>query len=228
LAREHFGAPGDGSDPCIAEAATRKGNDDVTSNTIVKRALGALAAIALALGIGLTGTTPADAAKTVWDKVAACESGGNWKINTGNGYYGGLQFSSGTWRAYGGAKYASRANKATKGEQIAIARRVLASQGPHAWPVCSRRAGLTKANGKANKHATPSTNPGAGKAGSKPKAVAKPKVTGKTVKVKRGDTVGKIAKRYNVKGGWKGLVKLNAKTLKNPNLIYVGQVLRIK
>ena len=65
----------------------------------------------------------------VWDKVAQCESGGNWKINTGNGYYGGLQFLGSTWRAYGGRKYASQAHQATKSEQIAIARRVLADVG---------------------------------------------------------------------------------------------------
>ena len=66
----------------------------------------------------------------MWDRVAKCESGGNWKINTGNGYYGGLQFAAGTWKGYGGGTYASRAHQATKAEQIAIARRVLAGQGP--------------------------------------------------------------------------------------------------
>src|ERR671910_517501 len=104
---------------------------------------------------------PAYAAPTVWDKVAKCESGNRWHISTGNGYYGGLQFSSGTWKAFGGGKYGGQAHKASKAEQMAIARRVLAGQGPGAWPTCSRRAGLTKANGKASKNATPATNPGA-------------------------------------------------------------------
>ena len=72
---------------------------------------------------------PAHGATNVWDKVAQCESGGNWKINTGNGYYGGLQFLGSTWRAYGGRTYASQAHQATKAEQIAIARRVLADAG---------------------------------------------------------------------------------------------------
>ncbi len=67
-----------------------------------------------------------------------CESGGNWAINTGNGYQGGLQFSPGTWRSHGGGEYAPSAQMATKDEQIAVAERVLASQGRGAWPVCGR------------------------------------------------------------------------------------------
>jgi resuscitation-promoting factor RpfA len=122
----------------------------------------AVASLALAVGIGVTFSVPAEAAsKSVWDKVAACESGGRWRINTGNGYFGGLQFSRGTWRAFGGGRYAPRADKATKAEQIAIARRVLAVQGPGAWPHCSKVAKLTKKKGKAHKKATPASNPGA-------------------------------------------------------------------
>ena len=132
--------------------------------TIIKRAVGLGAALALSSGIGLVGIAPAEAAATtVWDRVAQCESGGNWKINTGNGFYGGVQFAAGTWKAYGGHTYASQAHLATKAEQIAIARRVLAGQGPGAWPVCSRRAGLTKSNGKADRNAMPASNPGTSK-----------------------------------------------------------------
>ena len=201
-----------------------------TRHTVLfRRFIGILAAIALALGISAVSVAPASAASTVWDKVARCESGGNWKINTGNGYYGGLQFSSRTWRGFGGGKYASRANQATKGEQIAIARRVLATQGPGAWPTCGRKANLTKSNGKASKSATPSSNPGAS---STKKTTKKPASTtssaSKTVRVKSGDTIAKIAKRHSVKGGWKGLWKLNKKTVKNPNHIRVGQVLRVR
>jgi nucleoid-associated protein YgaU len=202
----------------------------LSTSLLFKRLVGALAAVALALGISAVGTAPASAASTVWDKVARCESGGNWKINTGNGYYGGLQFSSRTWRGFGGAKYASSAHKATKGEQIAIARRVLHGQGPGAWPTCGRKAGLTKSNGKANKNATPASNPGSKATPSKPKAAKKPSAStsAKTVRVKSGDTIAKIANRYNVKGGWRGLWNLNKKTVKNPNQIKVGQVLRIR
>ncbi|MGW0331168.1 transglycosylase family protein [Streptomyces sp. NPDC003011] len=71
-----------------------------------------------------------------WDTVAQCESGGNWSINTGNGYYGGLQFSASTWAAYGGTQYAAQANQASKAQQIAVAEKVLAGQGKGAWPVC--------------------------------------------------------------------------------------------
>jgi len=73
-----------------------------------------------------------------WDAVAECESGGNWSINTGNGYYGGLQFSPSTWAGFGGTAYAPRADLATKSEQIAVAERVLAVQGAGAWPTCGR------------------------------------------------------------------------------------------
>ena len=207
---------------------------------MIRRAVGASAALTLSCGTGLAGAAPAEAATTtVWDRVAKCESGGNWKINTGNGYYGGVQFAASTWKAYGGRTYADQAHQATKAEQIAIARRVLAGQGAGAWPTCGRRAGLTKSNGKADRSATPTTNPGASKttkvSDSKKKIAKKaaPKkysasAGSKTIHVKRGDTLRKIAKRYHVKGGWKALWKLNKKTIKNPNLIYIGQTIKIK
>jgi hypothetical protein len=107
----------------------------------------------------------------VWDRIAQCESGGNWQINTGNGYYGGLQFSAGTWRAYGGAKYAPTANLASREQQIAIATKVQRASGWGAWPVCSGRAG---ASGTAPAAGTPSADP-AGKSASKPvKKTTKP------------------------------------------------------
>jgi LysM repeat protein len=71
-----------------------------------------------------------------WNAIAACESSGNWGASTGNGYYGGLQFTQQTWLANGGGQYASSANLASPGQQIAVAQRVLASQGIGAWPVC--------------------------------------------------------------------------------------------
>jgi len=111
------------------------------------RVAGVAIAASATLVTGISLGAPAQAAGSVWDAVAACESGGNWTINTGNGYYGGLQFSSATWNAYGGTRYASTANRASKSAQIATAQRVLAAQGPGAWPVCSLRAGLTRANG---------------------------------------------------------------------------------
>jgi hypothetical protein len=88
-------------------------------------------------GIALAGHAAA-APDNEWDRVASCESGGNWGINTGNGYHGGLQFSQGTWAAHGGGEYATSANQATRDQQIAVAERVLATQGRGAWPVCGR------------------------------------------------------------------------------------------
>ncbi len=93
-------------------------------------------------GLALAGHAGA-ATDGEWDQVASCESGGNWAINTGNGYQGGLQFSPGTWRSHGGGEYAPSAHLATKEEQIAVAERVLGTQGRGAWPVCGR--GLSSA-----------------------------------------------------------------------------------
>ncbi|RDH78922.1 transglycosylase [Mycolicibacterium moriokaense] len=93
-------------------------------------------------GLALAGHANA-ATDGEWDRVAACESGGNWAINTGNGYQGGLQFSPGTWSSHGGGEYAPSAHMASKEEQIAVAERVLATQGRGAWPVCGR--GLSSA-----------------------------------------------------------------------------------
>jgi len=81
----------------------------------------------------------APAGGSVWDQIAACESGGNWAINTGNGYYGGLQFTLSSWRAVGGSGLPSDASRA---EQIARAETLQARQGWGAWPVCAARAGL--------------------------------------------------------------------------------------
>ncbi|WP_153394663.1 LysM peptidoglycan-binding domain-containing protein [Ornithinicoccus halotolerans] len=90
---------------------------------------------------------PAAQASSVWDRLAECESSGNWSINTGNGFYGGLQFAHSTWVGYGGQEYAQYAHQASRAQQIDIAQRVLEGQGPGAWPVCSVEAGLTASNG---------------------------------------------------------------------------------
>jgi hypothetical protein len=107
------------------------------------------AAVGVASVAGGIATASTAQAATVWDRVAACESGGNWTITTGNGYYGGLQFSDRTWDGFGGERYAPTANRATKAQQITIAKKVLAVQGPGAWPTCGKRAGLTQTNGGA-------------------------------------------------------------------------------
>ncbi|WP_454228057.1 transglycosylase family protein [Propioniciclava flava] len=117
-------------------------------NHTPKRLLAIMATSAVAVGGSVALAAPAHA--DVWDSVAQCESGGNWAISTGNGYSGGLQFSASTWRAYGGTAYAPSAAQATKAQQIAVAKKVLAGQGANAWPVCSKKAGLSKGNGGAS------------------------------------------------------------------------------
>ncbi|HCU94758.1 MAG TPA: hypothetical protein DHU96_19475 [Actinobacteria bacterium] len=82
------------------------------------------------------GPAPGSSGGVNWSAIAACESGGNWSTNTGNGFYGGLQFTQQTWQAYGGSQYAASANQATPAQQIAVAQRVVAGQGIGAWPVC--------------------------------------------------------------------------------------------
>jgi len=79
---------------------------------------------------------------TVWDALAKCESGGNWSINTGNGYYGGLQFALGTWQGYGGAEFAEYPHEATREEQIIVAERLRAARGYQPWPACRVKLGL--------------------------------------------------------------------------------------
>jgi len=108
-----------------------------TTSTVSVAKLAFTGAVISGGGIALAGHAAA-APDSEWDRVAACESGGNWAINTGNGYHGGLQFSQGTWASHGGREYAPTANQATREQQIAVAERVLASQGKHAWPVCGR------------------------------------------------------------------------------------------
>ena len=82
------------------------------------------------------------AGNSVWDDLARCESGGNWAINTGNGYYGGLQFSAGTWEQYGGAEFAAYPHQATRDEQIIVAERLRAARGYAPWPACRAKLGL--------------------------------------------------------------------------------------
>ncbi|WP_406450916.1 LysM peptidoglycan-binding domain-containing protein [Streptomyces sp. NBC_00876] len=96
-----------------------------------------------AIAIPLLGAAGAHAAEaSTWDRVAECESGGMWSADLGNGFYGGLQFSQETWKAYGGESYAERADLASRSQQIAVAEKVLDDQGPKAWPSCAVISGL--------------------------------------------------------------------------------------
>ncbi|MBR7836256.1 LysM peptidoglycan-binding domain-containing protein [Actinospica durhamensis] len=97
-----------------------------------------LAGAAIAVPVMMAGTASADSVN--WTAIANCESSGDWAANTGNGFYGGLQFSESTWLAYGGGSYAQYANDASEADQIIVAEAVLAGQGIGAWPVCGAYA----------------------------------------------------------------------------------------
>ncbi|MFD9635354.1 transglycosylase family protein, partial [Streptomyces violascens] len=109
-----------------------KGKHRRPSKAVRVVTLAGVTGAAVAAPLMAAGNASAASVQT-WDAVAQCESGGNWSINTGNGYYGGLQFSQSSWAAAGGTQYASRADLATKGQQIATAEKLLAMQGPGAW-----------------------------------------------------------------------------------------------
>ncbi|MCX5523146.1 LysM peptidoglycan-binding domain-containing protein [Streptomyces bobili] len=147
-------------------------NTRVDARATKARTTAVLAGAALLAPLGLlaAGGDAAAADAGVWDRIARCESGGNWHINTGNGYYGGLQFSASTWRAFGGTAYAPTADRATRAQQIAVATKVQRSQGWGAWPTCSTRAGAS--GGAPAAENGPATN-GSAKSGSSKSGSAK-------------------------------------------------------
>ncbi|GAA2949340.1 transglycosylase family protein [Streptomyces enissocaesilis] len=126
-----------------------------------------------AIAIPLLGATGANAAEaTTWDRVADCESGGMWSADLGNGYYGGLQFSPELWQRFGGTAYAPRADLASRSQQIQVAEKVLAGQGPQAWPSCALISGLTEGEDAAPGGGATAEPEAAPKAGSKADASA--------------------------------------------------------
>ncbi len=197
------------------------------------------------LAVPLVSATSASAASvSTWDRVASCESTNNWSIDTGNGYYGGLQFSASTWAAYGGTQYAATANQATKGQQIAVAEKVLASQGPGAWPVCGPQAGLTAGGAPAqvstsSSAASTTSAPTTSTTHSTSSASRSTASTGSTASgstqfsdpvytVGAGDWLSTIAIKEHVSGGWQRLYELNRATLtEGPDMIYPGETLKL-
>jgi len=179
-------------------------------------------AVAGAVAVGgtfaLAGTADA-APDSAWDKLAKCESSGNWKINSGNGYYGGLQFNAGTWRAFGGK---GMPHQASRGQQIAVAERTLAAQGWNAWPSCSRKMGL-----RGNSASPAEVRASASVAESKPAAATVAK-NGADYTVASGDTLDKIASSTKVAGGWKALYERNKDVLSSPHVLRVGQQIDLR
>ncbi|WP_405781983.1 transglycosylase family protein [Streptomyces sp. NBC_00859] len=139
-----------------------------------------------------------------WGCLADCESGGRWDANTGNSFYGGLQILQSTWVANGGLTYAPRADLATREEQIAVAKKILASQGWQAWPVCSKRYGFGAQDGL-----------GAQERPARP--------AGRSHVVASGESLSSIARRHHVRGGWPALYRANARSVgAHPDRLAVG------
>jgi hypothetical protein len=193
-------------------------------STTARRLRGGLLATGAAVAsIGLL-TGPAQAAGHDWSGVANCESSGNWSTNTGNGYYGGLQFSQSTWAGYGGTAYAARADLAGPAQQIAVAERVLAGQGVGAWPNCGRYlTGGTTDVPAASPPPAPRPAPAPSPVAAAPHVVAPS--SGGTYTVRRGDTLAEIAAAHGTT--WRTLFAQNRATLTDPDRIYVGQRLTV-
>ncbi|BCL19506.1 transglycosylase family protein [Streptomyces tuirus] len=200
---------------------------DTTRSTARKnpvRKTAVLAGAALLAPLGLLAATgnAAAADSGVWDRIAQCESGGDWHINTGNGYYGGLQFTPSTWNAYGGTAYAPTADRASRSQQIAVATKVQRAQGWGAWPTCSARAGAS------------GTAPAADPVTSTQRAPAKPpKAPARSAEhpdrgssrgdytVRRGDTLSGVAARHGTT--WQRLYAANKAAIgADPDMIVPG------
>lgn len=208
---------------------------------------GFAAAALVGLGLGASAGAANAAPASTWDALAQCESGGNWGINTGNGFSGGLQFTPSTWAGFGGTGAPQDASRA---EQIAVAERVLAGQGWGAWPACSAKLGLT-----AGANPTPIPAPAPVQVQSAPQvqvqapvqapvvqapvvqapvveapaAPAAPAValSGDTYTIQAGDTLSTIAQKLGIEGGWQALYQANADTVIHADLIFTGHVLQL-
>ena len=183
--------------------------------------LAVVGAVATGAPLALAGTASA-APESAWDRLAQCESGGNWNTNTGNGYYGGIQFNPSTWRAYGGSGMPHQASKA---QQIAVAERTLAAQGWNAWPSCSRKMGLRGHAPSADKASAPAARKVSAPAKASTKTSTKAASSGGTYTVKRGDTLGKIAAAHGK--SWKAVYDANRGALSNPHVLKVGTTLHV-
>jgi LysM repeat protein len=221
----------------MSTSTTGRHRAPTTATKIRRRATTVAAVAGMAAVTPLLAAGPAQADSVNWDAVAQCESGGNWSINTGNGYSGGLQFSRSTWQAYGGGQYAPTAGQASRSQQIAVAERTLAGQGIGAWPVCGKRAGSTATYKPQRETRTTTERATRSERRSTParqqptttrvERTSAPATGGKTYVVRSGDTLGKIAAAQRVDGGWKALYAANRAVVENPDLIFPGERLTL-
>ena len=199
--------------------------------SVTGQALARTAVAGAVLGTPIVVAPAAHAADSTWDRLAHCESNGNWSINTGNGYSGGLQFSPRTWKAFGGI---GLAHHASREQQIAVAERVLAKQGWGAWPACSRKLGLRgkpapssvesapQATPSGGAKAAPQATPSGGAKAAKAAKGAKGATGDRTVVVEPGDTLARIATENGVTGGWQAVRDANP-DVRDPHKISVGE-----
>ena len=234
-------------------ADTTRENAPKTQHKGQARTTVVLAGAALLAPLGLLAASgnAAAADSGVWDRIARCESGGNWHINTGNGYYGGLQFSAGTWRAYGGSAYAATADQASRSAQITVATKVQHAQGWGAWPVCSAKAGASgsapaASSGTVSEKSTKKSSTGSkseSATGSTKKQSTKKATPSKPAEtpargtnnasrgtsrgdytVRQGDTLSAIAAQHGTT--WRAIYAANKSVIgADPNLIVPGQQL---
>ncbi|MEV0369091.1 transglycosylase family protein [Streptomyces sp. NPDC050636] len=221
--------------PQVSEANVRsefrvRGVRSVTAATVLL-AVGALSLAAEAPAEAVSGGT--------WDRLAGCESGRRWHIDTGNGFSGGLQFSHTTWRSFGGGSYGARASQATREQQIQVGERVLARQGWGAWPACSAQLGLRSGGVPRTttpRRITPRTITPSHRSAER---VRRPHVQekrykarhhrkiGDSIVVNSGDTVSGIAYTYG--WSWQKLYQLNRGVIgANPDIIYPGMRLTVR
>lgn len=214
-------------------------------------ATAAIAGAAIAVPVVMAGSASADSVN--WSAIANCESSGDWAANTGNGFYGGLQFTESTWLAYGGGSYAQYPYEASEADQITVAEAVLAGQGIGAWPVCGAYAGSgssysgTNTSGSSSSDSSSSSSSDSSSSDSSSSSSdnssssSDASTTSSTdtssssssssasgsYTVQSGDTLSQIAAKEGI-SDWHTLYNNNESTIgSNPNLIYPGQVFNL-
>jgi nucleoid-associated protein YgaU len=209
----------------------KQGKQSSAARTIAKvAAVGIIAGAPLGLAVGTANAAPG----MDWDALAQCEASGNWAANTGNGFYGGLQFTQGTWNANGGQGNPANASRA---EQIRVAENVLRTQGSGAWPACSAKLGayVGKSAPAPKQQAQPQQRQAQPQQRQSAPVQQAPAVTlagSKTnpngnYEIKAGDTLSKIAEANKVAGGYQAIVEKNKDFLTNPDLIFPGHKILI-